>query len=307
MSDAEGRAGGRRRIGFVGLGAMGGGMVRSLRRGGFPVAVYDLDPERIAALADTGVEEVGNPRSAARFGRVVMTSLPTPEAVEAAVLGPGGVLEGLEPGAVYIDLSTIDPATVRKVGAAVAAKGARMIDSPVGKGPAEAAAGELTLMLGGDAATIAEVADVLAAISSARFHCGPLGAGAAAKLVNNLVSCTMCALNGEAMVLAKKAGVDLQTMVDIMKTTAADNRHLRITTEPMTLAGNFAPRFRLAWANKDLRLAVQLGLQLGVPTPVAHAAQTTHLVAMGLGFAEEDQSACIKTTERAAGTEARRA
>jgi 4-hydroxybutyrate dehydrogenase / sulfolactaldehyde 3-reductase len=295
-----------RQLGFVGLGAMGGAMVKSLRRAGFPVTGYDMNPQALAAAEAVGAMRAPSGRAVAEGADVILSSLPTPEAVEAAVLGPDGIIEGIKPGSIYIDLSTIDPGTSRKVGAAIAEKGGRMLDVPVGRGPAEAAAGDLTLMIGGDRAVVDEVQEILNALGKSQYYCGPLGCGAAAKLVNNLVSCAVCALNAEAMVLATKAGVDLGTMVEIMKTTAADNRHLRITTETMVLKGNFAPRFKLSWANKDLRLAVQYGLQLGAPTPVGAAAQQVHIMAMGLGFADEDQGACIKSIERAAGVEARK-
>jgi 3-hydroxyisobutyrate dehydrogenase-like beta-hydroxyacid dehydrogenase len=189
---------------------------------------------------------------------------------------------------------------------ALAAKGVRMLDCPVGKGPAEAARGELTLMVGGDAGVLDEMRGVLGALGSPIMHCGPAGAGAAAKVVNNLVSCSLVSLNAEAMVLAAKAGVDLDVMCEIMKTTAADNRHLRITTEPLTLNGNFAPRFKLALARKDLGLAVQMGVQLGVPTPVAAASRVMHDMAQGMGCGDEDQGAVIKAIEQAAGAKARR-
>ena len=228
-----------------------------------------------------------------------------PADVEDAVTGERGVVRGLRPGAVFIDLSSIDPGTSRRMHVAIAAAGGRMLDCPVGKGPKEAASGDLTLMIGGEAALIDEVRDVLEALGSQLYHCGPAGSGAAAKVVNNLVSCSICALNSEALVLATKAGVDLDTMIGIMKTTAADNRHLHITAKPLTLEGNFAPRFKLALAHKDLRLAVQTGLELGVPLALAEAAHLVHTIAIGQGLAEEDQGAVIKVVEQAAGAKAR--
>jgi 3-hydroxyisobutyrate dehydrogenase-like beta-hydroxyacid dehydrogenase len=242
----------------------------------------------------------------AEASEVVLSSLPTPQAVEEAVTGPDGLLAGLRPGAVYVDLSTIDPATSRRMHAAVASAGGRMLDCPVGRGPEEAASGRLLLMVGGEAAVLEEVRPVLATLGDPIHHCGPAGAGAAAKLVNNLVSCAINALNAEALVLAAKAGVELPVMVEIMKGTAADSRHLRITTESRVLDGVFAPRFRLVLAEKDLRLAVQMGLDLGVPTPLADAAHRLHQVARGQGLGEDDQGAVIKAIETVAGVAARR-
>ncbi len=295
-----------RRLGFLGLGNMGSGMTRSLMRAGFAVTAYDPVTQLLQATVKEGAAAGTSPKQVAAASDVVLSSLPTPAAVEAAVLGDDGLIHGIKPGGIYIDLSTIDPATSKRMHQALAAKGARMLDCPVGKGPKEAASGDLTLMIGGDVAVVEEVRDVLQALGSALYHCGPAGSGAAAKLVNNLVSCAMCVLNGEALVLAAKSGVDLGVMVDIMKSTAADNRHLRITAEPMTLAGNFEARFKLALAEKDLRLAVQLGLELGVPLAMAESAHRAHRLASGQGLGDEDQGAVIKPIEQTAGITVRR-
>ena len=294
------------RLGFLGLGNMGSGMVRSLLRAGFAVVVHDPITQLVQAMEKEGATSAASPAAVARAVDVVLSSLPMPADVEAAVLGPDGLLAGFSAGKTYIDLSTIDPLTSRRMHEALAEAGVRMLDCPVGKGPAEAARGDLTLMVGGDAGVLEEMRPVLRALGSPIHHCGPPGAGAAAKVVNNLVSCSLVALNGEAMVLAAKAGVDLDVMCEIMKSTAADNRHLRITTEPLTLDDNFAPRFKLALARKDLGLAMQLGVQLGVPTPVAAASRVMHDVAFGMGYGDEDQGAVIKAVEQAAGAKARR-
>lgn len=296
----------RRPLGFLGLGNMGGGMARWLLRRGWPVTVFDPVTQLVQACVAEGGVAAASPAAVAAASEVVLSSLPTPQAVEEAVAGPEGILRGLRPGGIYVDLSTIDPLTSRRMHALVAAAGGRMLDCPVGRGPEEAASGRLLLMVGGEAALLEEVRPVLATLGDPIHHCGPAGAGAAAKLVNNLVSCAINALNAEALVLAAKAGVALPVMVEIMKGTAADSRHLRITSEARVLDGVFAPRFRLVLAEKDLRLAVQMGLDLGVPTPLADAAHRLHQVARGQGLGEEDQGAVIKAIEAVAGIEARR-
>jgi 4-hydroxybutyrate dehydrogenase/sulfolactaldehyde 3-reductase len=295
----------RRQVGFIGLGHMGGGMVESLLRNGFAVIAYDLRTQMTQAALAKGASEGSSAKDVAARAEVVLSSLPDPAAVEAAALGEDGIVESIAPGQIYVDLSSIDPGTTRKVGAALAEKGARMLDVPVGKGPAQAAAGDLTLMIGGDPADVAEVQDVLAALGSSQFHCGPLGSGVAVKLINNLVSCSLLALDGEAMVLAAKAGVDLAVTAQVLQTTAADNWHLANTIVPRTLAGIFEPRFKLALAHKDLGLARRMALDLGVPTAMADAAHLLHSLAMGQGLAEEDQGACIKPIEQGAGVTAR--
>jgi 3-hydroxyisobutyrate dehydrogenase-like beta-hydroxyacid dehydrogenase len=293
-------------VGFIGLGHMGSGMVKSLIRNGFAVVAYDQITQAVQAMEKEGAKSARSCREVAERCRVLLSSLPDPAAVEAAALGEAGIIEGIQPGGVYIDLSSIDPTTSRKVHEALAEKGARMLDCPVGKGPPEAASGDLTLMVGGEAEVLEEMRPVLEALGSAIHHCGPAGSGAAAKLINNLVSCSLAALSSEAVVLGAKAGVDLDTLCAIMASTAADNRHLRITVMPRTLDGVFDPRFKLALAHKDLGLACRMALELNVPVPLGQAARTVHDMAMGMGLAEEDQGACIKPLEKAAGIEARR-
>ncbi|MHB1133914.1 MAG: NAD(P)-dependent oxidoreductase [Chloroflexota bacterium] len=295
----------KRQIGFVGLGAMGGGMVTSLLRNGFPVKVFDMRPEARARFVAMGCTEAKSPREAAEGVEVVCSSLPMPADVESAALGENGILEGIGQGSVYIDLSSIDPGTTKKVGEALAQKGARMIDSPVGPGPDAAAAGQLTLMLGGDQGLIAECQDVLQALGARQYYCGPLGSGVATKMINNLVSTTICALNAEAMVLAQKMGLDLETLTNVMSTTAADSRHLHINTCDHVLKRDFAPRFRLALAHKDIGLAVKYAMQVGVPLPIGNASHLIQSIAMGQGLGEEDQGAVIKSIEQVAGVEAR--
>jgi 4-hydroxybutyrate dehydrogenase/sulfolactaldehyde 3-reductase len=253
-----------------------------------------------------GAVEARSAREAATGADIVLSSLPVPADVEAVVLGPDGILPAMRSGSVYIDLSSIDPQTTRKVGAALAERGVRMIDSPVGPGPDAAERGELTLMLGGERSVIEECQDVLRAIGSRQFYCGPLGCGVTTKVVNNLVSCSINALNGEALVLGQKAGLDLDVLIEVMSTTAADNRHLHVTGHDRILAGNFEPNFRLALAHKDLGLAIRYALQLGVPLPIANAAHLVHSLGMGAGLGEEGQAACVKVIEQVAGVQARR-
>jgi 4-hydroxybutyrate dehydrogenase/sulfolactaldehyde 3-reductase len=295
-----------RRLGFLGLGQMGGGMVKSLLRAGFPVVVYALRSQLVQAAVKDGAEAGTSPADVAARSDVVLSSLPDPAAVLEAARGEHGLIEGIKQGQVYIDLSSIDPTTTRQVGAALADKGAAMLDVPVGKGPAQAAAGDLALMVGGDPAVVEGCQEILSALGSSQFYCGPLGSGVAVKLINNLVSCSMVALNAEAVTLAAKAGVDPDVVCNVMKTTAADNWHLRNTTQALSLDGNFAPRFKLALAHKDIGLALAMGLKLGVPLAMGQAARLVHDVAMGQGLAEEDQGACLKAVEQVARVQARR-
>lgn len=297
----------KRQIGYVGLGLMGGGMATHLVKQGWPVTVFDLREEAVEAVMEFGADRAGSPREVAAVSDVVISSLPNPGIVDAVALGPDGIVEGLRPGAVYIDMSTIDPVTTRKVGAAVESCGAHMLDVPVGKGPPAAATGDLTLMVGGDPAVVEACGDVLDTLGSRRFYCGPLGMGVTVKLVNNLISCSIAALVGEAMAIGAKAGLTPEVMFSVMSNTAADNWHLRHGFPDRVFVGDFGANFKLALAHKDLGLATALASSLGVPSLMGAAAHQLHALAIGAQLGDEDQTACIKVLEACTGVPVRTA
>ena len=235
----------KRKLGYVGLGMMGGGMASHLVASGYDVAVHDLRDEAVQVLQEKGATGVNTPRAVAEQSEVVISSLPTPQAVEQVALGPDGIVSGLSAGQVYIDMSSIDPDTTRKVGRAIAEKGGYMLDVPVGKGPADAARGGLTLMIGGDADVVASVQDVLDTLGDEQFYCGELGMGVTTKLVNNLVSCSIATLLGEAFAMGAAAGLDVGVLWNVMSNTAANSSHLQGSFKHRALARNFEPYFKL--------------------------------------------------------------
>ena len=276
-------------------------MAGNLVKRGYPLTVYDIRPEAIQALEGLGAEGAGSPREVAERSDIVISSLPTPRSVEEAALGSAGIVEGLGEGKVYIDMSTIDPDTTRKVGRAVAAKGAKMLDVPVGKGPPAAAEGDLTLMVGGDPDAVESVGDVLDALGSQRFYCGGSGMGVTTKLVNNLVSCSIATLLGEAFTLGVAAGLDADVLRDVMMHTAADTAHARNSLKTRVFARNFEPNFKLMLSHKDLGLAAQLAASLGAPNMMGSTAYQIQTLAMGKDLGHEDQTATVKVAEEAAG------
>lgn len=293
------------RIGYVGLGMMGGGMATHLVTSGYPVTVFDLSEDAIERVLEFGAERADSPKAVAAASDVIITSLANPAIVEAVALGENGIIQGARPGTVYIDMSSIEPNTTRRVGAALAAQGIDMLDVPVGKGPPAAAKGDLTLMVGGDPAVVERVAGILDTLGSKRFYCGPLGMGVTTKLVNNLVSTTISALVCEAMAIGAKAGLDPQVMYDVMSNTAADSAHLRNGIVRHVLAGAFEPTFKLSLARKDLVLAAALAAELGVPSMIGAASLQLYTLAMGAGFGDEDQSATVKVLEAGTGVPVR--
>ena len=294
-----------RKVGYIGLGNMGGGMAAHLLSSGYDVVVYDLRPEAVQVLVDKGATAAASPKEVAERCEIVISSLPTPRSVEDAATGSDGIVEGLSAGKIYIDMSTIDPDTTRRVGEAVKRTGASMLDVPVGMGPPQAAGGELTLMIGGDANDVEACKDVLDTLGNQQFYCGELGSGVTTKIVNNLVSCSVATLLGEAVAMGVAAGLDAETLRDVMNNTAADTLHGRSSLKSKTFARNFEPGFKLALSHKDLGLAAQLAANLGASNMIGSAAYQVQTLAMGKGLGNEDQTATVKIAEETLGVEVR--
>jgi 3-hydroxyisobutyrate dehydrogenase-like beta-hydroxyacid dehydrogenase len=292
-------------VGFIGLGVMGSSMAKNLLKKGHSLTVLDVNAASMQPLVDAGAAAAATPRDVAARSEVVITMLPDAPDVERVALGKDGVVEGLKPGSIYIDMSTIDPATTKKVGAAVKAKGAAMIDSPVGKTADHAVAGTLTLMVGGDASDIARVRDVLDAMGSDFFHCGELGAGQTMKLLNNLLAQAIGEASVEAVVAGTKAGLTIDLMLSVLKTTMAWNNQLAISMQKRSMMGDFKPGFMMKLAHKDCRLAVSMVESLGVSAPVGKATLASLEEGLAKGYQDHDVGALLKMREDAAGVKVR--
>jgi len=292
-------------VGFIGLGTMGGPMARNVLAKGHTLTVFDVVPSAVAGLVAAGARAATNPAAVAAASDVVITMLPDAPDVLRVALGPDGILQGLEAGATYIDMSTIDPDTTRKVGAAVRSKSAAMIDSPVGKTVEAAIAGTLTLMVGGDAADIARCRPVLDCMGTDFFHCGELGAGQTVKLINNLLATAVAEASIEALVAGTKAGITLERMLSVFRTTMAWSNQLAINLPRRPLAGNFEPGFMLKLAHKDCRLALAMVEGLGVSAPAGRAALASLDEGIAKGLADYDVGALLKLREDAVGVQVR--
>jgi 4-hydroxybutyrate dehydrogenase/sulfolactaldehyde 3-reductase len=293
------------KIGFIGLGTMGGPMARNLIRKGHALVVSDMQPAAVAALVEAGATTAASPREIAAQSEIVITMLPDAPDVERVALGSDGIVAGLAKGALYIDMSTIDPATTRKVGAAVALRGATMIDSPVGKTADAAVAGTLTLMVGGSADAVARARPVLDCMGTDFFHCGELGAGQTMKLINNLLATAVSEASIEALVTGTKSGLTLDTMLSVLRTTMAWNNALAIAMPKRPLAGDFSPGFMMKLAHKDCRLALQMVEGLGVTAPVGRAAFASLEEGLQRGLADLDVGALLKLREEPVGVQVR--
>ena len=292
-------------IGFIGLGTMGGPMARNLLKKGHRLVVTDAHPAAVAQLIEAGAQAAATPRDIAASSEIVITMLPDAPDVERVALGADGVVEGIRAGGIYIDMSTIDPSTTRRVGEAIARRGATMIDSPVGKTADAAVAGTLTLMVGGPADVVARCRPVLDCMGTDFFHCGELGAGQTMKLINNLLATAVSEASIEALVSGTKAGLALDTMMSVLRTTMAWNNALAIALPKRPLVGDFEPGFMMKLAHKDCRLALQMVDSLGVSTPVGRAAFASVEEALQRGMQNDDVGALLKLREEPAGVQVR--
>ena len=292
-------------IGFVGLGTMGAPMAANLLKGGHDLVVYDLNPAAVARLTVQGARSAPSLAALAGAVDIVFTMLPDAPDVEQAMTGADGILAGIRPGTAYVDMSTIDPETTRRLGALCQAKGIAMIDSPVGKTVDHAIAGTSTLMLGGDEAAIARVEPVLRLMGKDLIRCGGLGMGQAMKLVNNLLASVLITASSEALVAGAKAGLSLDTMLSVLRTTMAWNNQLAVAMHARALKGDFEPGFMVKLAHKDCRLAIGMNEALGGATPVGAATLAALGEAMAHGLADKDVGAVLKLREDESGVTVR--
>lgn len=288
-------------IGFLGLGTMGGPMARNLLRKGYGVKGFDLSAAALESHEGAGGTRAASPRAAAEGADVVVSMLPDGPDVERAVLGPDGAIHGMKSGSVLIDMSTIDPAVTRRIGAALAEKGIDMVDSPVGKTADHAVAGTLTLIVGGRPDVVERVRPILDCMGTDFFYCGDLGMGEAMKLTNNFLSAAIMTSTIEALVMGVKSGLTVETMMSVMRTTMAWNNHLAVLLPKKALADDFSLGFMVKLAEKDQRLALDLAKALGTPAPIGAVVRETLAETARNGFAELDMSSVLRLREEQAG------
>lgn len=294
----------RTTVGFIGLGLMGKPMARNILKAGFALTVYDRIPEAVAALAADGAVAAGSSAEVARASEFVITCLPGPAEVEQAYLGPAGVIEGVRPNAVLINVSTIDPDTHRKAAAAAAERGAHYLDAPMSGNTAGAQNGTLTFMVGGDAAALERARPVLLAVGQRIYHLGAVGSGAVAKLINNMLGASNAIAMAEGLVLGVKAGLDPALLLEVIGNSTGASRQLAVGG-PNILKRNFEPGFMVDLMRKDLGLAVDLGKSLGVRLLMGSLASQVYQEAQSAGHGRKSHLAVIIPLENNAGVEVR--
>ena len=276
------------RIGFIGLGLMGGGMAMNILKKHGQLNVCDLDERALAPLLEAGAVRMDSPRALGAASDIVLTSLPDPAISKRVVLGAEGLIEGMAAESTVIGMSTDGIETVREIQAALAARHIRFVDCPVGKGPTAAVAGELQLFAAGDRETCDSLRWLLSMIGSKIDYCGPIGAGQAIKLANNLLSCGYGALISEAYAMAKKAGADLNIFCEALPQTAANSWPLQNVFVAKAFKGDFTPYFRLSAAHKDYKLVIAMADALGTPSHAARAVLDYYTAAAAAGHGDRD-------------------
>lgn len=293
------------KVGFVGLGIMGKPMSRNLIKAGNQLTVYDIVPEAVAEIVSAGATAAASAREAAAGAEVIITMLPDGPEVEAAVLGPDGVLEGAQPGSAIVDMSSISPIVAQKVGAACAAKGVEFLDAPVSGGEPKAIEGTLAIMVGGAEATFQRVLPLFQSMGSSATLTGAVGAGNVTKLANQImVACNIAAM-GEALVLATKAGLDPEVVFNAVKGGLAGSTVLNAKA-PMVIGRNFKPGFRIRLHQKDLRNALLAAESMKVSLPFTGMVQQMLVSLMNNGRGELDHSAIVTMIEDMAAVEVKK-
>ena len=295
------------RIGFIGLGNMGGPMALNLIKAGHTLIVHDVRREAAAPHLAKGATWADSPRACARASELILTSLPGPKEVEAVALGADGIIHGAVAGTVYADLSTGSPTVMRTLHAAFRDKGVHVLDAPVSGGVTGAQRGTLQVMVGGDESIYREVKGVLQGIGDKVGYMGPIGAGTIAKLVHNMVSITTRAILAEGFTLGVKAGVAPEAILEAIRGASFGQGLVLSQMIPnIVFKGDFdTVRFACRLARKDIGLATALGREFDVPMPMAALAEQMMVEALARGWGDKDSTTPWRLQEEAAGVEVR--
>jgi 2-hydroxy-3-oxopropionate reductase len=291
---------GIKKIGFVGLGIMGGPMAANLVRAGFDVTGHNRSPEAVERLALAGGRAAGSLADAVRDADAVITMLPDSPDVEAVVLGEGGILELGAPGLLHVDMSTIRPSTAVAVADALRDKGIRPLDAPVSGGEQGAVDGTLSIMCGGAPEDLDAARPVLEALGTTIVHVGPNGAGQTVKAANQLVVAGTIELVAEAIVLLEASGVDAAAGLRVLAGGLAGNRVLDRRAASM-LAREFAPGFRVDLHHKDLGIALSVAEDARVVVPVGALVAQLMASLRARGGGSLDHTALLTVIERLSG------
>ena len=292
------------RVGYVGLGNLGYHLAHSLLRAGHEVTVTDLDPTLAEPLVARGARWAASAKDVATASDVVFTCLPSPRAVDAVVAGTNGLLEGFAPGATWIDNSTNDREETLRLAGVCATRGVRMLECPVTGGVHKAAGGDITVLVGGDEAVFHEHEALLQAIGRPVLYMGTLGSAAIIKVITNMLAFIHLVAAGEALMLAKRGGLDLAKSFEAILNSSG-NSFVHETESQVILNGSYNIGFTMDLAVKDLGFALQFGRDFGVPLDLAGQTMQTFIRARAQYGGGAWSSQVVKLLEDALGTDLR--
>ena len=294
-------------VGFIGLGNMGAGMANNIQKAGYAMVVFDIREAATRQFLEAGARLASSPAEVASLSEVTFTSLPGPKEVEQVALGHEGVLEGIKPGSIFVELSTSRPTLIREIEPRFREKGAHVLDAPVSGGKAGAASGNLAVMVGGDREIFDRIKPLLDSFGDKVFYAGSIGAGSVAKLVHNMIGHGMRQAIAEGMTLGVKAGVEPEALWQCVRRGATGRMSfLNEAIVQTVFRGEFdPPGFALALSREDIGLATDLGREFNVPMPVANLAEQIAIQGMNRGWGDRDSSVTFLLQEEQANVQVR--
>jgi 2-hydroxy-3-oxopropionate reductase len=292
-------------IGFIGLGIMGKPMAKNLLKAGYQLIVYDIKADPVGELVKTGAKKGTSSQDVATQSEIIITMLPNSPEVKDAVLGDNGVIYGVKPETILIDMSSIAPLVSKEISDKLQQKNVAMLDAPVSGGEPKAIDGTLAIMVGGPQETFDKVKDILDVMGASVKRVGEIGSGNITKLANQIIVALNIAAMGEAMVLATKAGVDPEKIYNAIRGGLAGSTVLDAKM-PLVLDGNFKPGFRIELHIKDLMNALDTAKELGVPAFLSSQVMEIMQVLKVDGKAKDDHGGIIQFYEKLAKVEVRK-
>ncbi len=291
-----------KKVGFIGLGIMGKPMARNLLKAGFHLVVFSRGKRSVEELIQEKAVGAESPKEVAEHSEVIITMLPDSPEVQEVILGKDGVIQGIKPGSVVIDMSSINPLVTQEIAGALKGKGVEMLDAPVSGGEVGAIEGTLAIMVGGEEKIFNETMEILRAMGRNIVHVGEIGSGGFVKLVNQIIVALNIAAVGEAFTLGVKAGLDPQVIYQAIRGGLAGSSVLEAKA-PMIFGRNFKPGFKIRLHHKDLKNALSTARDLGVPLPLSSFVQQILISLMTDGRGDEDHSALATFFEKLAKVE----
>ena len=288
------------KVGFIGLGAMGGRMALNLLKHGFSLVVHDIDATKLEPALAAGAAVAQSPEAVAAAVERTIAMVETTDQAETVILGEHGVVNGAGNGHIVLCMSTIDPFAARRIGERLAERGIAMLDAPVSGGTVRAKSGELSVIVGGAAQTYAACEDLFRAMGKNLFHVGGLGQGLAMKLLNNMLGQVATVAIAEALVFGVKAGLDPHQIYEVVRVSTGNSVQFE-NRAPRMLRRDFAPGGTIDISYKDQDLETSFAKRLGVPLLLANLTQQVYQMARAQGLNKEDGSAIIKVFEDLAG------